>query len=156
MCKRVKSNRMLNGCVHNETFDLCESVSPRDFAPPRVWCNCVFLGSKGSGGGEEKERERRTWIEGRVASPYQPHGDAVADLMKARALSFNKRARTTYRPIRRAPRGQIDGVITESGSVFLREMAASGRDMIISANKREILDLLPYRPYAVEVDGTSR
>lgn len=74
--------------------------------------------------------------------------------MKARALSFNKRARTTYRPIRRAPRGQIDGVITESGSVFLREMAASGRGMIISANKREILDLLPYRPYAVEVGGT--
>lgn len=65
-------------------------------------------------------------MEGRAASPYQPHGDAVADLMKARALSFNKRARTTYRPIRRAPRGQIDGVITESGSVFLREMAASG------------------------------
>lgn len=74
--------------------------------------------------------------------------------MKARALSFNKRACTTYRPIRRSPRGQIDGVITESGSVFLREMAASGRGMIISANKREILDLLPYRPYAVEVGGT--
>lgn len=56
MCKRVKSNRMLNGCVHNGTFDPCESVSPRDFALPRVRCNCVFVGSEGSRG---RERERK-------------------------------------------------------------------------------------------------
>lgn len=110
----------------------------------------------GGGGGGERGRKEDVNRGLGVASLCQPRGDAVADLVKARALSFNKRARTTYRPIRRAPRGQIDGVITESGSVFLREMAASGRRMIISANKREILDLLPYRLHAVEIDGTPR
>lgn len=81
LVRGVKSNRMLNGCVHNETLGPCESASPRDFAPLPEYVVTAFSW------GRTREGEKKV---NRVVAPssaYQPHSDAIADLMKARALS---------------------------------------------------------------------
>jgi hypothetical protein len=94
---------------------------------------------------QERGRKRNERY-GRLTSSYNPTAMPLPIPWK-HALShlISTHVHTTYRANKASRRGvRSMRVITESGSVFLRELAAGGRDMIISANKREILDLLPY------------